>query len=111
MSANIYTLAYIRQRILKLAPGESVEATASLIDQEQLDEILSSIPGASYKFGYFSPFTYRNEHWFIFRVTDEKSIELETSTQRTWVCPDRRHLYKQDHEGIWSLNQPQHDPL
>ena len=99
------TLGFILKQVTALRPGQRVSVSASLLrDIEPLhhngyswtppDRVLENITGASYEFRYTRELQQRGD------VTFERLDWPLRHGDRSYVSPDRRHLYV-DIGGLW----------
>lgn len=89
-----------------LEPGQEKLVAAMCISQAALDHYLSGTAGSAYTLGYIfpgnRPDTWKN--WTLFRLPE--SLENDSRGRRSYVDPDRRHLYDYDsYSGLYTPNK------
>lgn len=100
-------VAYIRRLYDSLQPGQEVKVAAMMIDPASLDFYLSGIC-SGYTHGYRAPGARPDDfkNWVLFRM--EKSLESDPKGRRSYVHPDRRHLY--NYEMFTGIYTPKPTP-
>jgi hypothetical protein len=77
----------------RLQPGQEIRVAAMLLSQAALDHYLSGVC-SGYTLGYRLPGACPND-WALFRLAE--SLENDPRNRRSYVDPDRRHLYDYQH--------------
>lgn len=103
---------WITGHIERLKPGEHVVISGNLIRDIRLmpwcddpaDQIMGNVVGSAYEVMYWRDLM----NWKREDVTFRRLIQPVSGEWRTWVYPDRRHLYEQVEGGLWKLRK---DPL
>lgn len=91
--------------IENIKPGESLEITMSVIRElppyhmpgwSVIDGLMEGVMGSSWDMTvHFNP---RTHSYFFHRLT--KPLDTD-SKRRTYVSPDRRHLFKKIGDNLW----------
>lgn len=90
----------------RLQPGQEIQVAAMLLSQPALDYYLSGC-GSGYTLGYIFPGSHPDhwKNWILFRLKD--SLENDPQNRRSYVDPDRRHLYNyNNHTGLYTPINP-----
>lgn len=106
MNFDLTSIDYTQQQSIKaiyrrLKPGERIEVARFLLDQTNLDHYLSGHTGSAYSLGYLLPGARPQNFktWTLFKLKPN-----ENASYRTYVDPDRRHLYDYDtFTGLYTL--------
>lgn len=86
----------------RLSPGQELKVAAMFLDQPSLDYYLSGIC-SGYTHGYRIPGARPNDfkNWVLFKLNP--SLENDPQNRRTYVDPDRRHLFNYStFDGIYT---------
>lgn len=103
---SFYLIDQLQQQLInriyqRLKPGERIEVARFLLDQTSLDYYLSGHTGSAYSLGYLLP-NARPENfktWVLFKLEPD-----ENANYRTYVDPDRRHLYDYEtYTGLYKI--------
>ena len=95
-----YKLKEIARLYKTLRPGDEIRVSAIRLDEASINYVLDGTIGSAFEYGFIAPFTTRDDAWILFRLKSP----LIDSTSRTYVSPDRRHLYTKDFHGIYRRN-------